>query len=153
MKRLLPVLMVLGVFLGSVGGSESAEPIDGICLPKTKHAHSPMAGKCSASYEKGDYETALREFRALAEQGNAEAQNNLGVMYRKGLVISKDYETAVKWYRLAAEQGNAVGQYNLGLMYKHGAGVPKDDKTAMKWFKLSAEQGDSRAIKMLDYLK
>ncbi len=36
------------------------------------------------AYERGDYATALTEFRPLAQQGNAGAQFNLGQMYRKG---------------------------------------------------------------------
>ena len=66
--------------------SESAEPIKGFCLSGTKYSHSPIAGKCSASYEKGDYGTTLREFQPLAEQGGASAQFNLDlkdkVLYR-----------------------------------------------------------------------
>ena len=101
----------------------------------------PIAGKCSASYEKGDYETALREFKPLAEQGGAYAQYNLGQMYRRGQGVPHNYKTAVKWYRLAAEQGNAYAQTNLGTRYQRGQGVPVNYKTAEKWFRLAAEQG------------
>ena len=93
------------------------------------------------AYERGDYATALREFRPLAEQGNAGAQNDLGVMYEKGQGVSQNDKTAVKWYRFAAEQGFASAQYNLGLMYRKGQGVPQNYKTAVKWYKLAAEQG------------
>ena len=61
--------------------SESAKPIKGYCLMGTKHSHLPIAGKCSASYEKGDYGLALREFKPLADQGDASAQFNLGQLY------------------------------------------------------------------------
>ena len=60
------------------------------------------------AYIKNDYATALREWRPLAEQGDAQAQNNLGWMYRNGQGVTQDDKTAVKWYRLAAEQGFAV---------------------------------------------
>ena len=69
-----------------------------------------------AAYDRGDYATALKEFRPLAEQGNADAQFNLGFMYENGLGVPQDYAEAVKWYRNAAEQGYAQGQANLGLM-------------------------------------
>ncbi len=36
------------------------------------------------AYDRGDYATALTEFRPLAQQGHAGAQFNLGQMYRKG---------------------------------------------------------------------
>ena len=93
----------------------------------------PIAGKCSASYEKGDYETALREFKPLAEQGGAYAQYNLGQMYRRGQGVPQDYKTAVKLFKLAAEQRYANAQFNLGLMYENGQGVPKNYMTAVTW--------------------
>ena len=59
-----------------------------------------------AAYERGDYATALREFRALAEQGDAGAQNNLGFMYSEGKGVPQDYAEAARWYRMAAEQSH-----------------------------------------------
>ncbi len=67
-----------------------------------------------AAYNRGDYATALREWRPLAKQGNAKAQHNLGVIYEKSRGIPQDDAEAVKWYRKAAEQGVADAQYNLG---------------------------------------
>jgi TPR repeat protein len=99
----------------------------------------------AAAYERGDYETAYRLIKLLAEQGDASAQNNLGLMYANGEGVPQDYAEAVKWYRLAAEQGNAVAQNNLGLRYYKGEGVLQDYTEAMKWLRLAAEQGDARA--------
>ena len=93
------------------------------------------------AYGKGDYATALKEWRPFAEQGHADAQFNLGVMYRNGRGVPQDDKTAVKWYTLAAEQGDAGAQNNLGKMYDIGRGVPQDYKTAVKWFRLAADQG------------
>ena len=59
------------------------------------------------THKSGDYATALREWTPLAKQGDATAQNNLGLMYGEGQGVPQDYKTAHKWYRLAAEQGNA----------------------------------------------
>ena len=75
-----------------------------------------------AAYQRGDHATALKIMRPLAEQGQAQAQHNLGVMYYNG-VPAKDYGEAVKWYRMAAEQGFADAQVNLGFMYHNGRGV------------------------------
>ena len=69
------------------------------------------------AYKRGDYATALREWRPLAEQGDANAQYNLGVMYRNGEGVPEDDRQAAFWYRKAAEQGDASAQNNLGLMY------------------------------------
>ena len=102
------------------------------------------------AYERGDYATALREFRPLAEQGNASAQNNLGVMYEKGQGVSQNDKTAVKWYRFAAEQGFAIAQYNLGLMYHKGQGVPQNYVRAHMWYNLATSQGDKDATENRD---
>ena len=95
--------------------------------------------------QRGDYNTALKEWTSLAEQGYAKAQFNVGIMYDNGQGVLQDYKTAVKWYILSAEQGYAKAQYNLGFMYHNGQGIPQDYKTAVKWYKLAAEQGFAKA--------
>ncbi len=82
--------------------------------------------EAEAAYELGDYETAIRELRPLAEQGHAKAQVMLGGMYASGKGVPQDYAEWVKWYRKAAEQGHAKAQNKLGLMYKDGQGVSQD---------------------------
>ena len=69
-----------------------------------------------------DYAQALGWYRAAAEQGNPDAQNNLGSMFLNGLGVPKDAVLAVKWYRLAAAQGLPVAQFNLGMRRLHGQG-------------------------------
>jgi TPR repeat protein len=86
-----------------------------------------------AAAQSGDFATALKEWRPLAEQGDADAQSNLGVMYYNGNGVPQDYAQAVKWYRKAAEQGHADAQSNLGVMYDKGEGVPQDYAQAVKW--------------------
>ena len=66
------------------------------------------------SYESGDFVKALKEWKSLAEGGNAGVQFNLGLMYSNGNGVPQDYKEAVYWYRLAAEQEHAKAQYNLG---------------------------------------
>ena len=58
-----------------------------------------------AAYQRGDYVTAFREFKPLAEKGAAQAQNILGVMYDKGQGVPQDYVQAHMWFNLAAAQG------------------------------------------------
>jgi TPR repeat protein len=93
------------------------------------------------AYNAGDYATAYKEWKPLAEQGDATAQNDLGLLYDKGTGVTQDYKKAVKWYRLSAKQGFFLGQYNLGLRYYLGEGVVQDYKEAAKWYRLAAEQG------------
>ena len=97
------------------------------------------------AYLREDYETALSEWRPLAEQGNAEAQNMLGYMYRYGEGLPQDFELARQWYRRAADLGNATAQNNLGAMYRQGLGIPKDYHEAFRWFFRAAEQGNGGA--------
>jgi len=121
------ICLTLTLLLGSVGTSWGADFDKGL-----------------AAAQSGDFATALREFRPLAQQGYAEAQYQLGVMYynRKGGPL---YKTVLKWYTLAAEQGYARAQNNLGVMYYNGEGVSQDYKIALKWYTLAAEQGDDFA--------
>ena len=98
---------------------------------------------------RGDYKTALKEWKPLAEQGNAAAQNNLARLYqglfpccgKPGRGVRPDSKKAEKWFRLAAEQGDADSQFNLGVMYAAGKHVEKDNKEAVKWYRLAAENG------------
>ncbi len=70
------------------------------------------------AYNRQDYETAYKLYLPLAEQGYADAQFNLGLMYEDGEGVSKDYKEAVNWFRLAAEQRHELAQINLEK--KHG---------------------------------
>ncbi len=98
-----------------------------------------------AAYKRGDYATAIREWRPLAEQGDAEAQFFLGLMYYIGKGVTQDYAEAMRWYRKAAEQGHAEAQSFLGIKYEHGLGVPQDSAEAVQWYRKAAEQGNASA--------
>jgi hypothetical protein len=80
-----------------------------------------------AARQRSDYATEYRLLRPLAEEGNAAAQNGLGIMYENGHGVEQDHAEAVKWYRRAADQGDAAAQFNLGLMYENGRGVQQDE--------------------------
>jgi TPR repeat protein len=98
----------------------------------------------------GDYATALREWRDLAQQGDASAQYNLGNMYRIGLGVTQEYVEAAKWLRLAAEQGNTYAQLNLGVMYALGQGVAQNYITAHMWSNISGASGTENAVDARD---
>ena len=68
------------------------------------------------AYERGEYAAALRLARPAADQGNANAQTWIGVLYANGQGVSQDYAEALRWYRKAADQGNATAQNNLGRL-------------------------------------
>lgn len=83
----------------------------------------------------------FKETLQAAEQGDAEAQYNLGVMYAQGQGVRQDDAQAVQWYRQAAEQGYAQAQSNLGVMYYNGQGVRQNYKIAKEWFGKACDNG------------
>ena len=87
----------------------------------------------------------MKWYRKAAEQGNALAQYNLGVMNEKGQGVPKDDKEAVKWYRKAAEQGYATSQTNLGMMYVNGKGVLQSYEDAYAWWVVAAANGNEDA--------
>ena len=95
--------------------------------------------------QSGDFLTALKEWKPLAERGHSSAQNNLGLMYDDGTGVPQDNKEAVKWYTLAVEQGFVLAQYNLALLYENGQGVPQDYKEAIRLYTLAAGQGYAMA--------
>ena len=103
-----------------------------------------------SAYGAGDYATALQEWKPLAEQGNADAQLNLGNMYYDGQGVLQDYAEAVRWWRLAAKQGDATAQASLGFMFANGYGAPQDDATAHMWLNIATAHGADGAFKNRD---
>jgi TPR repeat protein len=96
-------------------------------------------------YQKGqgvprDYSEVAKWYRQAADQGDADSQNNLGLMYDSGQGVPQDFTEAVKWYREAADQGYASAQSNLGRMYTWGRGVPQDYVVAHMWFDLATSR-------------
>jgi uncharacterized protein len=97
------------------------------------------------AYDRGDYATALREWKPLAYRGNATAQFLLGMLYDRGEGVPQDYAEAAQWYHKAAVQGNATTQFLLGDMHNKGQGVPQSHAEAAKWYRRAAEQGNAMA--------
>lgn len=102
--------------------------------------------KGQSAYDKRDFATALKEWRPLAEQGNAIAQYQLGKSYLKGQGLIQDYGQAAHWFRLAAEQGHAPSMVYLGWFYRNGYGVPRDDIRGHMWYNIAASRGDADGI-------
>lgn len=105
-----------------------------------------------AAFEAGDYETAYKLLKPLADQGDTKAQNHLGVHYFLGLGVAKDQRKAVEWYEKAAKQGDPDAQRNLGDMYMNGHGVQKDDFKAYMWYFAAVQQGNESAQARIDIL-
>ncbi len=99
----------------------------------TAHAAEFSAGV--KAYNRGDYATALRIFRQLADQGNAIAQNSLGVMYERGQGVTQDYVQANMWYNLAAARGQKdAGKFRDSLAEKMTpAQIAEAQRMAREW--------------------
>ena len=97
--------------------------------------------KCRVAIESMDWDAAAAPCATAAEQGDAEGQFYLGLMYRG----SENMSYAVAWLIKAAEQGHVMAQFTLGAMYDKGDGVPEDDALAIEWYTKAAQQGDGEA--------
>jgi uncharacterized protein len=136
MKNLtLTICLTLAVLLGGTGTSWGADYDKGV-----------------AAFRSGDFATALREFRTLAEQGDTVAQFNLGEMYRLGDGVSEDHKRAAGWYTLAAEQGHATAQHRLGVLYFWGLGVIQDYVYAHMWLNIAASNGNEDGGTFRDFI-
>ncbi len=99
----------------------------------TAHAADIVDG--TIAYKLGDYATALRIFRQLADQGDANAQHNLGVMYAKGRGVTQDYVQAHMWYNLAATRGLKLGRKSRDSLAKQmtPAQIAEAQRLAREW--------------------
>ena len=88
-----------------------------------------------------DQETieVIRLAQIAAENGDVNAQVNLGVLYYGGDYVRQDFAKALRYSQKAAEQGNAIAQTNMAMMYSGGKGVTQNHAQAFKWMKKAAE--------------
>ncbi len=109
-----------------------------------------LLNRCAASlqYEQGKvyarlgkHEKAIECFRKAAENGNANAQYEMGKWCESRQGVGENPYEAVAWYRKAAEQGNGWAQHDLANCYYHAKGVKQDYAEAFKWFQLAADNG------------
>ncbi|MDX1519713.1 MAG: serine/threonine-protein kinase, partial [Gammaproteobacteria bacterium] len=96
-----------------------------------------------------DNEADVQKFNATheaAEEGDVDAQAELGYYYAKGIGTERDELQAFNWYYNAAEQGDVNSQFNLGVMYAKGRGVKQNYTESFHWYKEAARNGDGRAM-------
>jgi TPR repeat protein len=98
-----------------------------------------------AAMHAGDYLRAVAIYKKLADQGNPDAQTNLGLMYASGRGVPQDFSEAVRWWQRAAAQGNTLAEGDLGESLHYGRGIAKDRREARKWLYLSATAGNPGA--------
>jgi len=125
LKRAIAAIVLVSAFAAPVAGGTFEDAVD--------------------ANARGDYAKALRLIRPLANDGDATAQFNLGLMYLTGHGVQQDDAAAALWFRKAAEQGYVFAQSNLGVLYRDGRGVPRDYAEAVIWIRKAADQGDAVA--------
>jgi TPR repeat protein len=135
---------------GSVAESYTSDGDVSVNSPQSSLELQAAAGNAQAQFALGslyargdgalDEELAERWWRKAAEQGLAEAQNELAAALAAGRGVQVDQKQAFAWYQKAAEQGLAVAQTNLGLMYLSGVVTRPDPVEAVVWFRKAAEQ-------------
>ena len=80
-----------------------------------------------------------------AEQGDAQAQYEVGRRFWNGDGVDQDHKQAADWFDRAARQGLAAAQCALGLCYERGDGVEQDMWQAAAWYQWAAQQDDAEA--------
>lgn len=117
-----------------------------LCLSLCACANTPpTVAQGLALFDDGDYPGARRTLTELANKGDANAQQVLGIMYENGQGMTADLQQALKWYRLAANSDNASAQYHLGRLYATGSGVPRSPEQSLKWYRLAAANSQPNA--------
>jgi TPR repeat protein len=120
--KLVPKLLLIFFILG----------LSSACLPQ----------KVFAVSDKG--KSSFRLILPKAQQGDADAQFNLALLYHHGAGIPQDTRYAIYWYTKAAQQGHVDAQYRLGSLYhnyRFEEEVPQDSNRAVYWLTKAAEQG------------
>lgn len=101
----------------------------------TTQADCQIRGGEYVSFDRANYQTALKVWLDQAMAGSAEAQNNVGEIYSKGLGTAPDYGMAFQWFKKAADQGYNRAKINLGYLYEQGLGVPQDAAMALNLYR------------------
>ncbi len=102
---------------------------------RTTQADCQIRGGEYVSYDRANYQTALKVWLDGAMSGDAEAQNNVGEIYSKGLGTAPDYGMAFQWFKKAADQGYGRAKINLGYLYEQGLGVERDQAEALNLYR------------------
>ena len=95
------------------------------------------------------YATAYRAWKQLADDGAAEAQNNIGYLYEQGRGGKQSYARAIEWYNKAAKQNLAEAHHNLGMLAFQGYGMRQDYLAAKRHFTDAAELDQHESEYML----
>jgi hypothetical protein len=152
------VAMVLGYLLAPtiqkrwMGPPQSALNSSQSSQPSSKSALASSSLSLQNASDRRGHSLSPEDLRKLGEQGDAESQYQLGILYHDGGTVPKDDAQAVQWFQRAAEQGYVRAQSTLGAYYWAGRGVPQDFTKAYFWSQLALAQGDENSKSRLEGL-
>ena len=110
----------------------------------------PAIGSCSLNVAAEDLPSALQACQQSAENGDAQAQYELGEFYYDGQAGEHDLSQALNWFEHASLQGHAQAQYRLGMMFFRGEGVAANNVQAYIVLKMAAVNGSDEAMDSAD---
>jgi TPR repeat protein len=144
---LTAVLLVVGMAWVLVPRQATSPPIAPPVTPSPapKIAATEALQKGDDAYHQKNYAEALFWYRNAADQGNAQANGNIGRLYFLGQGVPVDYGEALRWSQQAAAQDNPRGEATIGILYEYGRGVAQDYGKAMRWLRRAADQGNADA--------
>ncbi|MGB8013828.1 MAG: GAF domain-containing protein [Terriglobales bacterium] len=153
------VLMVLGYLAGSI--AKNRAELQRVSQGQGIEAVSANSGSGATGSNSDDqrlndqrlHPKSLPELQKLAEQGDVDAQWQMGVRYHHGEGVPQDDAQAVQWFERAAQQGNVAAQGALGAYYWRGwRGVPHNLSKAYFWSAIAVAQGDEISKSRLEGL-
>jgi hypothetical protein len=151
------VAMVLGYLVGPMIGKRNSSQASQRSLAQ---AASTVPGQSATDHSSSDQRPSdqraqaksLADLQKLADQGNADAQWQMGVRYHSGENVPHDDAQAMQWFLRAAEQGHVAAQSALGAYYWAGRGVPEDLSKAYFWSAIALANGDENSKARLEGL-
>jgi hypothetical protein len=149
---ILVVAMVLGYLVGSMMEKRWADSPQASQPPSVAEAVSGQSARDHSSDNQRAPAKSLADLRKLADQGDADAQWQMGVRYHNAEDVPHDDAQAMQWFLRAAEQGNVAAQSALGAYYWAGRGVPEDLSKAYFWSAIALAQGDENSKVRLEGL-
>jgi len=146
----LPHLFLLGAVVAVVAMAAGylSAPIIEKRWPDSTQASQPS----SKLQSQRPQAQSLADLRKFADQGDAEAQYQMGVRFHNGEDVPQDDAQAMQWFLRAAEQGHVTAQSALGAYYWAGRGVPEDLSKAYFWSEIALAEGDENSKSRLEGL-
>lgn len=133
-------------------GSPSPPPLTADSQANAAAPSGDRAADAAKAYAAGDLRGALSIWEELATRGDAQAMNNLGVLYDQGKGVEPDPGRALHWFAQSANAGNPSGMNNYGRLLQQGRGIPANPEEAARWFDQAARLGQPEAQYNLGYL-